>query len=114
MGKCSSCGASIENGKCPYCGTTYHQSYNRSSSNLNNDSLVQKINTPLVSPKSKLCAFFLCLFLGYYGVHYFYVGKVGMGVLYLFTCGLFGIGWVVDAIRILMGAFKDKNELYLQ
>ncbi|MFR8462077.1 MAG: TM2 domain-containing protein [Ruthenibacterium lactatiformans] len=36
--------------------------------------------------------------MGYFGAHKFYEGKVGMGVLYLFTLGLFGIGWFVDLI----------------
>lgn len=51
--------------------------------------------------KNKWVSFFLCLFLGVFGVHKFYEGKVGMGVLYLFTAGLFGIGWFVDLITIL-------------
>lgn len=51
--------------------------------------------------KNKWVAFFLCLFLGYIGAHKFYEGKGGMGVLYLLTCGLFGIGWFVDCIVLL-------------
>ena len=43
----------------------------------------------------------LCIFLGVFGGHKFYEGKVGMGVLYLFTVGLFGIGLIVDFITIL-------------
>ena len=50
---------------------------------------------------SKWVAFFLCLFLGELGAHKFYEGKAGMGILYLFTLGLFGIGWVIDLIVIL-------------
>lgn len=50
---------------------------------------------------NKWAAFFLCLFLGYLGAHKFYEGKIGMGVLYLLTFGLFGIGWFVDLIIIL-------------
>ena len=61
------------------------------------------------SKKSKLVAALLCFFLGALGVHRFYVGKVGTGVLYLLTCGLFGIGILVDFIMILVGAFKDKE-----
>ena len=48
--------------------------------------------------KSKWAAFFLCLFLGLIGAHKFYEGKIGMGVLYIFTGGLFGIGAFVDLI----------------
>ena len=49
----------------------------------------------------KWTAFFLCLFLGFWGAHKFYEGKTGMGVLYIFTLGLFGIGWFIDLIIIL-------------
>lgn len=51
---------------------------------------------------NKWTAFFLCLFLGYFGAHKFYEGRIGMGILYLLTIGLFGIGWIVDIILILM------------
>ena len=51
--------------------------------------------------KNKWTAFFLCLLLGVIGVHKFYEGKVGMGILYIFTMGLFGIGWLVDLIVLL-------------
>lgn len=52
--------------------------------------------------KNKWVSFFLCLFLGGLGIHRFYEGKVFTGLLYLFTLGLFGIGWFVDLIRILL------------
>ena len=51
--------------------------------------------------KNKWVSFFLCLFLGYVGAHKFYEGKAGMGILYLLTAGLFGIGWIIDTIVIL-------------
>lgn len=53
-------------------------------------------------PKNKWTAFLLCLFLGCVGGHKFYEGKVGMGILYIFTIGLFGIGVVIDLIAILL------------
>lgn len=59
-------------------------------------------------PKSKILSLLLCIFLGYFGAHYFYVGRFGMGILYLFTMGFFGIGWFVDIFRILVGSFKDN------
>lgn len=50
-------------------------------------------------PKNKWVAFFLCLFT--FCGHKFYEGKFGMGILYLCTLGLFGIGWIIDLFIIL-------------
>jgi len=60
------------------------------------------------SDKSKKTALLLCVFLGWIGIHYFYVGRIGMGILYLFTFGFCGIGWIVDIIKIAMGSFRDN------
>lgn len=51
--------------------------------------------------KNKWVALILCICLGFFGAHKFYENKIGMGVLYLFTGGLFGIGWFIDIIIIL-------------
>ena len=62
------------------------------------------------SDKSKKTALILCC-LGYVGIgslHYFYVGRYIKGLLYLCTGGLFGIGTVVDTIKIASGGFKDN------
>lgn len=50
----------------------------------------------------------LCFFLGYLGIHRFVVGKIGTGILWLLTGGVFGIGLIVDFIMIVCGAFKTK------
>ena len=63
---------------------------------------------PGISRKSKTTALLLCIFLGGLGAHRFYVGKVGTGILYLLTVGIFGIGWFVDIIRIATGSFRDE------
>ena len=39
----------------------------------------------------------------------FYVGRAGMGILYIFTAGLFLIGVLIDLLNILSGTFKDSN-----
>lgn len=56
--------------------------------------------------------FFLCLFLGIFGVHKFYQKRIGMGFLYLFTLGLFGIGWIIDTLYILF-SIKDKTKFFI-
>lgn len=61
------------------------------------------------SPKSKAVALLLCIFFGVIGAHRYYVGKIGTGVLWTFTAGMFGIGWVVDIVTIIAGGFYDCN-----
>ena len=51
--------------------------------------------------KNKWVALILCLLLGFFGAHKFYEGKIGMGILYLFTGGLFCIGVVIDFFSLL-------------
>lgn len=51
-------------------------------------------------PKDKLTALLLCIFLGEWGIHRFYEGRIGSGILWMFTFGLFGLGWLYDVIRI--------------
>ena len=55
----------------------------------------------------------LAIFLGWLGIHRLYVNRILSGMLYLFTFGLFGFGWIVDIILILFGKFKDENGRYL-
>ena len=64
--------------------------------------------TTQTSDKKKGTALILCIFGGLFGLHQFYVGNIGKGILYLFTCGIFGIGWLIDLIKIASGSFKDN------
>lgn len=55
--------------------------------------------------------FAICFCLGYFGVHKFMDGKKGMGILYLCTFGLFGIGWMYDCIVYFINAIKGKRSI---
>ncbi|HTM57146.1 MAG TPA: TM2 domain-containing protein [Candidatus Udaeobacter sp.] len=62
-----------------------------------------------ISPKSRLVALLLCFFLGIIGVHRFYVGKNGTGILMILTCGGLGLWAFIDLIMILLGSFTDQQ-----
>lgn len=61
------------------------------------------------SPKSKAVVLPLCIFLGVLGVHRYYVGKIGTGIIWTLTAGFFGIGWIVDIFTVALGGFYDVN-----
>ena len=63
------------------------------------------------SEKEFVPTLLLCFFLGPLGVHRFYVGKIGTGILMLITLGGFGIWALIDLIMIIVGSFKDKKGL---
>jgi TM2 domain-containing membrane protein YozV len=72
---------------------------------VNANNAMNEMDMP--SRKSTSAAFWLCFFLGHWGVHRFYVGKAGTGILWLFTAGLFRIGSFIDIFRIAYGSFTD-------
>ena len=67
---------------------------------------------PVVNPsdRNRLTALLLCVLLGPFGAHRFYVGKIGTGLIWLFTLGFLGIGVVYDIIFIATGEFRDDRE----
>lgn len=122
--KCPKCGAPLIDGKCGYCryisekggGNQENGDFTRAQTGMGQE-IPTMTGSPMlyaagiipgISRKSKTTALLLCIFLGGLGAHRFYVGKVGTGILYLLTVGIFGIGWFVDIIRIATGSFRDE------
>lgn len=62
----------------------------------------------LTSDKSRRKAFWICLLFGIFGGHYFYVGRVAMGVVAFCTVDFFMLGWIYDLWRIRRGKFTDN------
>jgi len=93
---CSECG-SIINKKaeiCPKCGVR--------QTNFISDEIKEQRN-------NWLTCLLLCWFLGIFGVHRFYTGHIGIGVIQLLTLGGCGIWSLIDFIIIAMGNFKDAQ-----
>ena len=107
---CQHCGGKIPEAAvvCTLCGCQVEQIkqaeqpsivINNSNSNVNTNQNI--MNAMGVRTRNKWVAFLLCFFLGYFGAHKFYEGRIGSGILYLLTVGLFGFGWMLDCIILL-------------
>jgi len=72
-----------------------------------------KPNSNNASQKEFLPVLLLCFFFGYIGIHRFYVGKMGTGVLMIVTLGGFGIWMVIDCILILTNNFRDSDGMVI-
>ena len=66
------------------------------------------------SEKSFVATLILCILLGWLGVHRFYVGKTGTGILMLLTLGGLGIWQLRDLIVIAVQKFKDSKGLLIK
>ena len=62
-----------------------------------------------ISPKSRLAVALFAWFLGGFGAHRFYLGKIGTAIAMIFTLGGLGIWALVDFIMAVAGAMKDKE-----
>ncbi len=109
---CPRCGSRYFTNACGACGYmeintgSAQQSFRTAPAYTQNITNVIVQNSPQAAPvrgnpKNKYAALLLCFFFGVFGVHKFYEGKIGLGILYLFTCGIVGIGWLADLIVLL-------------
>ena len=122
---CINCGAELQTNAryCEYCGADLSGEQKTQSKETRETQRIYTTRTEVYvtptthssysphgqeSPKSMLVLIILWFFFGVLGVHYFYAGRVGIGILWLLTGGMLGIGWIVDIIVILTGQFKDS------
>lgn len=105
---CESCGneVHVDAVMCPKCGRQLEElKTDKSNTNpqvvINNSNQINGSIVQGTKECDKWISFLLCFFLGVFGAHKFYEGKAGLGILYIFTLGLFGIGWFIDLIVIL-------------
>jgi len=66
------------------------------------------------SSKNYAATLTLAILLGFWGIHRFYVGKVGTGILFLFTFGFLGLGWFIDIFTVLFQNFTDKTGSFVK
>lgn len=105
---CKHCGQLIDEDcvVCPICGKQVEELKSAQPSVVvHNTNTNVNTNTVTAAPrgkaKNKWVAFLLCLFGGFLGLHKFYEGKMVMGILYIFTVGLCGVGVIIDLISLL-------------
>lgn len=123
--KCPRCSTETTGAFCPTCGYSFAQPENAAPppnyqappiiiTNANTNNVSSGYTHGGISIKSKWIALILCLLFGMWGVHRFYVGKVGTGLIWLFSGGVFAIGWILDLIMIVSGGFTDSAGCFLK
>jgi hypothetical protein len=85
----------------PGTGISYTTKIGGGATNTASATPTAEIQVTQLVAKDKWVSFWLCVLLGYFGVHKFYEGKTKSGLLYLCTFGLFGFGWMFDTLVIL-------------
>ncbi len=132
--KCENCGSTEFEKKgnayvCQYCGTVYpipgdgpqKEDFDNTDKEQGVHVHINVERTTSAAPeydvmrsnKNWLVTLLLSIVFGGLGFHRFYTGKIGTGIIWLFTVGVFGIGWIVDIIFVATGKFKDSKGGYI-
>lgn len=103
---CPRCGQGMNNevAVCPTCGAPQTPPPNPNASQIN-----QTNDDVLYSDKDWLATLLLCLLTGALGIHRFYTGHIGIGIIQLLTGGGCGIWALIDLVMIVTGKFKDSE-----
>ena len=67
-----------------------------------------------ISSKSRFALVLLVWFVGFLGVHRFYLGKIGTGLIMMFSFGGFGVWWLIDFILAISGSMEDGYGLRVE
>ena len=136
--KCKNCGAQLKvdveknHSYCQFCGTEFkiddevkHVKYDNMEQSGYEfekgrmraqketfDNIVNNINQSVNNSSNNDYMFelLITIFLGPLGVHKFMNNEIGMGILYLLTGGLFGIGWIIDIVKVAEKYSSNKKK----
>lgn len=105
---CSNCGQLINmhESVCPFCRAEQPHSTYSSQQTI--------VRDPNISDKDWLTTLLLCIFLGYLGIHRFYTNNTAIGLGQLLTGGGCGVWWLIDAIMLVTGSYKDGNGKFVK
>lgn len=92
----------------------YNNIYHKTTTSIINEpkantTKIEQTNIETKQANNVSIIFLLCLFFGWLGIHKFYEKKYLLGLIYLLTFGLFGVGWAFDTIVLFFELIYQSN-----